>query len=63
MSLFRPDRNRTGPDPHQSTRITLFTLGAAAGLAGIATDRDWLVLTGIAILAVGVVMRFMGERE
>ena len=63
MALFRPGRARRGEDPHQSTKILIFALGAAAGLAGIATGRDWLVTTGILILAIGVALRVVGARN
>lgn len=62
MALFRPGRARRGEDPHQSTKILIFALGAAAGLAGIASGRDWLVIAGILILAVGVALRVIGSR-
>ena len=59
MGLFRPSRERRGPDPYQHWKTLLFAIGAALGLAGIFTERDWLILVAIAVLAVGVALRWL----
>ena len=63
MALFRPDRRSSGEDPYQAAKITIFARGAAAGLAGIATGREWLVTVGIVILALGVLLRWRSKRS
>jgi hypothetical protein len=63
MGIFRPSRERRGPDPHLERKITIFAIGAAFGIAGVATGRSWLTWIGIAILAVGVLLRFRSGRD
>lgn len=63
MGLFRPARDRRGTDPHLERKITIFALGAAFGVAGVATERAWLTWIGIAILAVGVLLRYRSPRD
>jgi uncharacterized membrane protein YjjP (DUF1212 family) len=63
MGLFRTSREHRGPDPYQRWKLVIFALGAAFGLAGIGTGRDWMILSAIGILAVGVLLRFLRKRE
>lgn len=63
MSPFRPSRERHGPDPYLPLKMAIFVIGAAFGLAGMAMDERWLILTGIAILAVGFLLRFLPRRD
>ena len=46
-------------DPTQELRALLLVLGAALGLAGMVTDRSWLVYVGIGVLAVGGVIALL----
>lgn len=62
MSLFRPSRERRGPDPLFPWKISLFTLGAAFGLVGMFTETGWMVVVGIAALAAGALLR-LGQRK
>ncbi len=61
--MFRPSRDRTGSaDALLVWKVRLFVLGAVLALAGIAFDTSWLVWTGIAVLGVGMVLRFVIPR-
>jgi hypothetical protein len=44
-------------------KALLFVLGAGVGVAGMATDRMWLVNIGIAILAAGFILRLIKQRR
>ncbi len=59
MGLFRPSRQRHGPDPYYHWKVILFSVGAAFGLGAIFTDHDWLILVAVPILAVGVALRWL----
>jgi hypothetical protein len=56
--LFRHSREPQTPGQNLATRMTLFVVGAALGLAGIAVDNRILVYAGIAVLFFGVLLRF-----
>lgn len=59
MGWFRPSREHRGPDPYQTWKAIIFGLGALFGLGGIAMGRDWMILSAIGILSIGVVLRFL----
>ncbi|HEX7051008.1 MAG TPA: hypothetical protein VF188_12440 [Longimicrobiales bacterium] len=59
MGWFRPSRERRGPDPYLNWKIALFITGGALGAAGMLRNDGRLVAAGIAVLAVGVVLRFL----
>ncbi len=59
MGLFRPSRDRHGPDPYYHWKAILFSIGAAFGLGAMITGRDWLILVAVPILAVGVALRWL----
>jgi hypothetical protein len=61
MSPFRPDRGRRGEDRLLGEKMMVFMLGAAIGIGGIATDRDWLVYVALLLLVLGLAMRFLGR--
>lgn len=64
MGLFRPSRERRGPDRWLDLKLLLFSLGAAVGLTGMLLGRDWVIFTAIGILALGVLVRFLpGEQD
>lgn len=48
------------PSRHLEWRIRLFGAGAILGLVGMWGDQPWLVNVGIAVLAAGVLLRFLG---
>ncbi len=54
---------RERPDPHLEKRVYIFWTGAILGLAGIFMDVGWLVGVAIAVLAVGMVLRFVSSRK
>ena len=62
MALFRPDRTRRGPDRFLKLKMMVFALGAAVAFAGIAYDRRPLLLLAVAILAFGILLRFIPSR-
>lgn len=59
MGLFRPSRARPEPDPHLRWKMTAFVVGAAFGLVGMMRENGWLLGIGIAVLAIGVLLRFL----
>jgi hypothetical protein len=62
VGLFRPSRTRRGSDPYYDWKVAAFSLGAAFGLAGIFTNRDYLVLVAVPILALGIALRWLPRR-
>lgn len=63
MGLFRPARDRRGPDPYYKWKAILFSIGACIALAGMLTEHDWLVLVAIPVLGLGVALRFLDRRD
>lgn len=63
MGLFRPARDRRGPDPYYRWKAILFAIGACIALAGMLTEHDWLVLVAIPILGLGVALRFLDRGD
>lgn len=59
MGLFRPSREKRGPDPYLDWKIGLFMVGGAAGVTGMALEKSWLVGVAIGLLAIGFVLRFL----
>lgn len=62
MGLFRPSRERRGPDRFVWWKVASFAVGAALGLAGIFMHVDGLVLAAVVVLAVGVGLRLLAGR-
>jgi hypothetical protein len=58
MTIFYSSRRR-GPDPFYRWKVTVFTIGAAVGLAAIVTEHDWLILVAVPVLAIGLVLRWL----
>lgn len=52
-----------GPARTLEWRIRLFGVGAILGLVGMWGDQHWLVNLAIAVLAAGVLLRFLRGRE
>lgn len=64
MRLFGLRRDRPqGPDIWLPLKMALFVVGAAAAVAGMALERDWLVTVAIVLLALGVILRFVRPRQ
>jgi hypothetical protein len=47
------------PPRHLEWRIRIFGIGAIVGLVGMWADQHWMVNVAIAVLAIGVVLRFI----
>lgn len=62
MSLFRPARGPRGEDPYLPHKMLLFVTGAAFGITGIVSGREWLINIGIVVLVAGVILRFAKAR-
>jgi uncharacterized membrane protein YhhN len=50
-------------DRFLEVKALLLLMGASAGLAGMFSDRSWLVWTGIALVAVGMILRLITRRR
>jgi hypothetical protein len=51
---------RHGPaSPHLEWRIRLFGVGAILGVAGIVASLRWMIWLALAVLLVGVLLRFL----
>lgn len=62
--MFRPSRNRSGQDDrYVHWKVRLFGAGAALALVGMGTGIGWLVWAGVAVLGVGLALRFLPRRE
>ena len=53
------DRRKDRPVRHLEWRIRLFGVGAIMAVVGIATEQSWLINVAIAVLAAGVLIRFL----
>ena len=59
MGLFRPDRSRPpGEDPFLIWKVRFFVIGGGLGIGGMVMELPWMLWTGVAILAVGWILRF-----
>lgn len=62
--MFRPSRSRTADtDSRLAWKVRSFAIGAALALAGMGMDVGWLVWSGIGVLAIGLLLRFLPSRE
>jgi hypothetical protein len=61
--IFRADRTRRDDDPWLLHKQVLFIAGALIAMLGIAVDRAWVINTGIAVLAVGFLLRFAKRKK
>ena len=57
------NRGRKGPDPYLEWRVRLLFAGGGVALVGIALESRIVVGVAIAILTVGMGLRFVGGRE
>lgn len=56
--LFRPRRDRRGPDPFLNVKAILLALGGSLAVAGFMLRIDWLVTVAIIPLIVGLAVNF-----
>jgi hypothetical protein len=59
--VIRLDRSRRGPDVWLGEKMIFFAVGAALGIAGMVTGRDWITYLAIAVLALGLGLRLLGR--
>jgi hypothetical protein len=55
-------RRRGSSTSHLEWRIRLFGVGAIVGMAGIFAEIRWMIWIALAVLAVGFLLRFAGDR-
>ena len=61
MTPFRPSRERhEGADRFLELKMLLFVLGAAFGVAGMLTDRAWMIAVAVVLLGTGIALRVFG---
>jgi hypothetical protein len=63
MTPFRPSRERRAPDRYLHVKMLIFVIGAGFLLAGIASERDWLVTVAVLTFAAGLLIRLFDERR
>jgi hypothetical protein len=54
--VFRPSRERRGPDRFLVLKMTLLTLGGCLAIAGFMLRIDWLITVAMFPLIVGVAL-------
>jgi hypothetical protein len=59
--VFLDRRRRAGP--YLEWKVRLFVVAAVLGLAGIYMEERWLTGAAIALLLVGLALRFLPTRE
>jgi hypothetical protein len=57
--MFRPSRKDHGPDPALNRKVWIFFLGAFLAFAGMWMEAQWLVGVAIAVLVLGMALRFI----
>lgn len=63
MGIFRPDRDRRDEDPALDHKMLIFMLGAVLALVGMTSGNRIIVYLAIAVLFVGIILRFMHRRR
>ncbi|MGQ0814927.1 MAG: hypothetical protein ACT4O1_10740 [Gemmatimonadota bacterium] len=61
--IFRAAREKKGDDRFFELKALLLVLGASLGIAGMVSQRSWLVLAGIGVLAVAMILRLFDNRR
>lgn len=59
MILFIDRSRKAHRYPWLEWKVRLFTIGACLAVGGIVLEQDWLVRVAIAILVVGLLLRFL----
>ncbi len=57
--MFFSSRRRRGPDLHLDWKVRIFFAGALVAFIGMILESSLLVLAAIAVLLVGVLLRFV----
>jgi hypothetical protein len=57
--IFRPDRSSGRPVTLLGWRLRIFAAGAVLAGVGVYLAQNWLVWAAIAVLAVGMLVRFL----
>ena len=58
--MFRPSSYKsTEPDRFLPWKVRALVIGAALAFAGMGLDLGWLVWSGIGVLALGLLLRFL----
>lgn len=60
--IFRPSRERRGPDRFLEAKMIIFTLGAILAIAGMITDNRLMIIVALAVLLTGIALRLLGRR-
>lgn len=60
--MFFPDRRRRGPDRYLREKAAGLVIGALFVLVGGQLAQDWLVWSGISVLGLAVLLRFLPQR-
>ncbi len=62
--MFRPSSYRSAePDRFLPWKVRAFGIGAALAIAGMGFGLGWLVWSGIGVLALGLLLRFLPARD
>lgn len=62
--MFRPSSYKSkGPDRLLPWKVRALVVGAALAVVGMGLDLGWLVWSGIGVLAVGLLLRFLPEPD
>lgn len=61
--IFRPSREKRGPDPFLPHKMFIMLFGGALGLAGMAFQLGWLVYTAVGVLAIVFVLDIVNKRR
>lgn len=62
--MFRPSSYKsTELDRFLPWKVRALVIGAALALAGMGLDQSWLVWSGIGVLALGLLLRFLPEPD
>jgi hypothetical protein len=57
--MIRPSREDYGPDPGLNWKVGIFFLGALMAFVGMWMEARWLVGVAIAVLVLGMALRFI----
>lgn len=56
-------RRRSGPDPFLAWKVGIFVLAAGMWIAGVIAGQAWLTGAALAVLLVGLLLRFVRRGE
>ncbi|MDE2806710.1 MAG: hypothetical protein OXN18_16330 [Gemmatimonadota bacterium] len=62
--MFRPSSYKsTEPDRFLPWKVRALVIGAGLAFVGMGFDLGWLIWSGIGVLALGLLLRFLPERD